>query len=183
MKTNSNKPEVFLTLGLPASGKTYFSERLAGDLGIFFLNTDRLRLAMIEKPAFSPEENEVVYRTMEHLAGQHLEQKLSVICNGNYNQRARRLHLQEMAARLDAMCFIILVEAPLDVVRNRIQTRDHEIAPEKMVHQPLELLERMQRAYEPPATDELVIRIDGTKPYEEQYRSFIEQRHKLEVRD
>lgn len=173
---NTTKPELYTTMGLPSSGKTYFSQRVAGELGVFFLNTDLLRLAMFDTPEFSAAENDVVYRAMNHVAERHVAQGLGVVCNGNYNQVARRAGLREIAERYGATCLTIWVDAPEEVLKRRIQTRDHEIEPEKMVHQPLELLERMQRTFEAPTADELVIHIDGTIPYEQQIHSFMEQR-------
>lgn len=168
----NKKPVLYITLGLPASGKTYFTQKLAADLGIFFLNTDALRMAMIKEPTFTPAEHKTVYRTMHHLAEQHLSQGLSIVCNGNYNQRIHRQAMYDMARSHGAEVYTILVEAPLEVITQRIQTRDHEIAPDKMVHQPLELLERMQKLLEAPKPDEPLITIDGTASYEAQYEAF-----------
>lgn len=173
------RAELFITLGLPASGKTYFTDRLAAALGLHHLNTDKLRLTMIEKPTFSPEENAHVYKEMTRLARERLARGESLICNGNYNQRIRRQAMRNMAKKLNARCITLYVDTPVDIVRDRIQTRDHEIPVEKMVHQPLELLERMQKAFEAPTGDELVIRIDGTLPYDQQLASFHAQHSQL----
>lgn len=161
-------------MGLPASGKTYFSQRLAGELGVFFLNCDNLRLAMIEQPTFAPDEHAMVYRTVAYIAEQHLAQGQSIICNANYHLRERRVAMQNIAQKCGAAYCILWVQTPYEVVKERVQTRDHEIPVEKMVHPPLELLERMSRAFEPPVADEPTVVIDGTKPYEEQRKLFFD---------
>lgn len=176
-----NQPVVYITLGLPASGKTYFTDRLANDLKLFHINTDKLRLSMIETPTFSPEENDLVYKEMARLAHGKLAQGVSIIYNGNYNQRTRRQVMRDMAESVNARCVTLLVETPIEIVRERIQTRNHEIPVGKMVHQPLELLERMQKAFEAPTSEEFVIRIDGTLPYDVQLVSFKEQYRQLEL--
>mgnify|MGYP004417308680 CR=1 FL=1 len=166
------KPTLYITMGLPASGKTYFSQQLAAELDTFFLNCDNLRLAMFEKPTFSPEEHAMVYRTVAFIAEQHLAQGQSIICNANYHIHNRREAMQELARACGAKYKILWVQTPYEVVKERIQSREHEIPVEKMVHPPLELLEKMSRAFEEPRDDEPVIIIDGTQPYEVQKRQY-----------
>lgn len=165
-------PTLYITIGLPASGKTYFTERLARDLGMFFLNGDGLRLAVNQKPTFSPEEHARTYALLSYIAGLHLEQGLSVICNANYHLQKRRRVMAELAASRGAGYQIIWVQVPYEVARERIISRAHEIPPEKMVDQPEALLERMNREFEKPGPHEPVIIIDGTRSYEEQYQQF-----------
>jgi predicted kinase len=160
-------------MGLPASGKTYFSERLAKELDIFFLNCDSLRLAMIEKPTFAPDEHAMVYRTVTHIAKEHLCQGQSIVCNANYHVLNRRVAMQQLASKMGVNYRILWVQTPYEMVRQRIQERDHEIPVEKMVHPPLELLERMQQAFEAPTDDEPTIVIDGTLSYEKQHQQFL----------
>jgi len=162
-------------MGLPASGKTYFSQKIAAEQGVFFLNVDNLRLAMIETPAFDPPEHRLVYSTVNFIADQHLAQRKSIVCNGNYHVAARRKAMKEMAERHGANYQIIWVKTPYGVVEDRIQSRDHEVPVEKMVHPPLELLARMNKAFEFPETTEPVIIIDGTASYDEQRTSFLRQ--------
>jgi predicted kinase len=162
------KPTLYVTMGLPASGKTYFSQQLAAEQDIFFLNCDNLRLAMYEQPAFDAAESKIVYGAVTFIADQHLAQGKSIVCNGNYHVRGNRDVMQSVAQKHNANYCILWTKTPYDVAKERIQSRDHEIPVEKMVHPPLELLERMSRAHEEPSADEPVISIDGTLPYEKQ---------------
>lgn len=165
-------PTLYVTMGLPASGKTYFSERLAAEHDIFFLNCDNLRLAMIERPAFDAAEGALVYNTVTFIAEQHLAQGMSIVCNGNYHVRSRRDVMKKLAHKYNANYQILWIKAPYEIVKERIQTRDHEVPVEKMVHPPLELLDRMSRAFDEPSEDEAVLIIDGTIPYDEQRKQF-----------
>lgn len=166
-------------MGLPASGKTYFSQKIAAEQDVFFLNVDNLRLAMVEKPAFDAAEHHLVYSTVDFIAEQHLAQGKSIICNGNYHIRKRRESMEKMTQRYQANCQIIWVKTPYEIVRERILKRDHEIPVEKMVHPPLELLERMNKASESPTSEESTIVIDGTLEFSEQHASFLRQLDKV----
>lgn len=176
------KPTLYLTMGLPASGKTYFSERLARDINCFFLNFDGLRLAMFEHPTFTLEEHAMVYRTAGYIAEQHLAQGRSIICNANYHLRDRRNNMRQITQKLHAELCILWVRVPYELAKTRIQSRDHDIPKEKMVHPPLELLERMNEAFEAPSASEPYIIIDGAKPYQEQYQQFLESQAAEPVR-
>lgn len=63
--TRQASPTLYITMGLPASGKTYFSQQFAEEYGIFFLNADSLRIAMIEWPQFTPREHKLVYGAVD----------------------------------------------------------------------------------------------------------------------
>jgi len=159
-------------MGLPASGKTYFSQRFAADEDIFFLNCDNLRLAMIEHPTFKPAEHALVYKTVRFIAEQHLRQGQSIVCNANYHRRDRREMMEKLAQETGADYQIVWVKTPYELVKERIQSRDHEIPIEKMVDSPLKLLQNMQAAFQAPDYSEPVIIVDGTKPYPEQRKQY-----------
>lgn len=164
-------PTLYITMGLPASGKTYFSQRFAEERDIFFLNVDNLRLAMVRRPTFEFTEGRMVYDTVTFIAEQHLMQGKSIICNGNYHVRRSRQEMKTLADKYDADFRILWIKTPYDVAKERITTREHEIPVEKMVHHPLELLEMMHTRHEAPTDDEPVIEIDGTRAYEDQRKA------------
>ena len=169
------KPTIFITVGLPASGKTYFTERLAKEYGIFFLNCDLLRLAMFTQPTFKPYEHAIVFGAANFIVEQHAHQGKSIICNANFNFRKNRKHAQHVAMRNGLDFRIIWVQTPIDVLTERIQSREHDIPAEKMVDAPLDILTKQQRNLQLPGKDEPVIAIDGTVPYNEQLKQFKQQ--------
>ncbi len=169
------KPTLFITMGLPASGKTYFSKRLAKDLGILFLNGDSLRMAMTRRPTFKPQEHALVFSAFNHIVKEHMAQGFSIVANANYHVQSKRREMQTMAEECGAGYCILWIQVPYEVAQERIENREHEIPADKIVDPPLEVLARMRRNFQEPEADEPVIKIDGTKPYEEQYRQFLKQ--------
>ena len=168
-------PILYVTMGLPASGKTFFSQRIATDLGIFYLNVDALRMAMMVHPTFEPQEHRTVFRTAHFIVEQHLLQGQSVVCNANYHVRNHRKELQRLADRCGATMQVIWVDVPYAVAQERIITRDHEIPTDKMKDDPLRILQRMSQQLQAPADDEPVIKINGTLPYKQQRNDFYAQ--------
>ncbi|HZM63976.1 MAG TPA: ATP-binding protein [Candidatus Saccharimonadales bacterium] len=173
-------PELLITTGLTGSGKTFFAEQLGTSVGAYFLDVDELRLAVTDnEPTFASPESAAVYRVATYFAGSHLLQGHSIICNGNYNQAARRESMRIMAEQHSALCLTIWIDAPDEVLRHRMQTRNHIFLSEQMNLQPLELLEHMQATFESPQDEQGVIRIDGTAPFQAQVTSFKNQRRRL----
>lgn len=169
------RPTLFITMGLPASGKTYFSQRLAKELNVFFLNGDSLRMAMIPKPTFKPQEHALVFSAFTHIVREQVAQGFSVVANANYHIERKRREMQAIAREHTADLCILWIQVPYETAQARILDREHEIPADKLVDPPLEVLARMKRNFQEPAADEPVMRIDGTIPYEDQYRQFVEQ--------
>ena len=166
--TRQATPTLYITMGLPASGKTYFSQRFAKEQNVFFLNIDSLRLAMVDQPQFTPSEHAMVYGAATFLAEQHLAQGMSIVCNGNYHFRDRRIAMQDMAKKYNAAYRILWIDTPYEVAKERILTREHEIPKEKEKDPWVEVLDRMKRNFQNPSETEPFIKVDGTIPYEAQ---------------
>jgi predicted kinase len=90
MKSN----HLFMLLGYPGSGKTYFSEQLAKDSGAIRLNADAMRVATlgtIEKAReFNDDtglQNSIVFGALDYAVLQILKSGNSVICDYQHNER------------------------------------------------------------------------------------------------
>lgn len=162
-------------MGLPASGKSFFSQRIAKELAIFYLNTDSLRMAIIPTPTFTAAEHQQVYRTADFLAEQHLQQGQSILYNANFHVRKNRQKAQKIAERHGATLCILWTQVTYEVAKQRILKRDHEIPADKMRDHPYDVLQRMHHDFQPPSPDEPVIVIDGTAPFQEQQKAFFAQ--------
>ncbi len=179
-KISMGTPELLITTGLIGAGKTKFSRQLAMEREIAFINADEVRLEHFDRLTFSTDETQQVYDIVDEMAIGHLEQGESVICNGNYNRHAERERMKKIARRCgEASFFIILVEAPYDLLPQRMLSRDHEIPPERRVDPPLAVLDLIVSAYEHPGYEPPVIRIDGTQEYGDQEWVYDMQKYAL----
>lgn len=162
------QPILYLTVGLTGAGKTYTSQRFAKDSDAIYLNGDALRMAMIEEPTFTADEHRMVYRAMDYIVGQLLQQGRSVIYNANFNRYQTRVEKYTLAKDCHARCIVFWVQVPFEVAKERVLMRQHEIPADKQRRDPLANLRALQATFEPPHSHEPVITVDGTKPYAEQ---------------
>ena len=173
--TRQATPTLYITMGLPASGKTYFSQRFAKEQNIFFLNVDSLRLAMVDQPQFTPREHKLVYGAVAFIAEQHISQGMDIVSNGNYHVWTHRKEMQERVHKCGAHFRILWVDTPYEIAKERILTREHEIPKEKEKDPWVDVLDRMSGQFQSPYEDEPFIKIDGTIPYEMQRAQALHQ--------
>ena len=165
-----NIPTLFVTFGFPGSGKTYFSKRLAKDLGAFHLNSDRLRSEIFPSKLYSPEDNKTVFGVMDYIAEELLSRSMSVLYDANVTKRIFRKRLQKIAKKAEANYLVLWIQVPLELALKRVRDRT-------------KLTTELQRKYEVPIDEETVLRLksqmedpvgeaniilDGTKTYKSQ---------------
>ncbi len=172
------QPILYLTFGHPGSGKTYFSSRLARDLGLFHLNGDRLRQELFEQPSYTLQETKSVFRVMDYVAEELLKRGMSVIYDGNMNKREFRDRVASVAKRAGAQYRLVWVKTPVALSTVRLRDR-HAQAPiaEKKYYTdpPADVVRRIIEESEEPAQDrEPHIVIDGALDYDRQKSAILE---------
>lgn len=124
--TEFKKPILFVTLGYPGSGKTFFSRRFAKDFECFHLNSDRLRLEIFPKPNYILSEHTTVFRVMDFLAGELLQRGISVIYDANVTKRIHRKRLLKIATKNQADFLLLWFKTPVKVALKRNKKRGSE---------------------------------------------------------
>ncbi|HEY8992946.1 MAG TPA: ATP-binding protein [Candidatus Microsaccharimonas sp.] len=178
---------LFMSLGHPGSGKTYFTERLAGKIGAVRINADALRMNMFGSfdaaRQFDAETgylNQVVFKALDYATVQILKSDTSVIYDVQQNQRMIRDKTSQLGIDNGAVPVIIWVKTPVDIALQRGQDRD--LTPDQQKHDYETMkasIEKHLQLIEHPTVDENVIVIDGTDSFDEQYLSFCDQIEKL----
>lgn len=118
------KPILFATLGYPGSGKTFFARKFAKELGLFHLNSDRLRSDIFPKPSYTVAENAAVFRNMDYIADELLQRGMSVIYDANSTKRIYRKRLQRIVKKRGAEYVLLWFKTPVEVALGRIRKRD-----------------------------------------------------------
>jgi len=109
--------------GLPGSGKTYFSRRLAERIPVTVLESDTLRRVLSPSPDHGSRESARLFRAIHALAEELLASGRSLVLDAtNLTERFRR-HLYAIADHTGARLVIVLIEAPPEVIRRRLATR------------------------------------------------------------
>lgn len=128
-------PFLLLTCGLSGSGKSWLAGQLAEPLAALHLRSDveRKRRAGIDAGAhsgsalaeglYSSEMSAAVYDDLARAATDGLAGGYTVIVDATFLRRAQRARFAELAAALGSSTGVICCQAPLSVLRERVQAR------------------------------------------------------------
>ncbi len=117
-------PVLILMSGLPGSGKSYLSERLAAELSAVIVESDRVRKALFSHPTYSARESTIVHRTCQQTMRWLLREGARVIFDATNLVEFQREMLYRLAERSGARLLIVRVVAPEDVIRERLARRN-----------------------------------------------------------
>ena len=117
------RPFFILVSGLPGTGKSYLSRRLAERLALAVLETDALRKTLFPTPIYSAEESARLFQTCHLLIEELLKQGIPVLLDSTNLIERHRERLYSIAERLGAKLLIVRAKAPLESVRHRLQRR------------------------------------------------------------
>jgi predicted kinase len=117
------KPVFVAVSGLPGAGESYFCNKLAERLPFVVLESDALRKILFSPPAYSPEESQRLFRAVHYLIERLLKKGVSLILDATNLSERNREYLYNIADRLGAKLILVRVEAPPEVVRERLGDR------------------------------------------------------------
>jgi len=117
------KPTFIAVSGLPGTGKSYFCSKLAERLPFVILESDALRKALFPSPNYSSQESSRLFQACHHLIEKLLKRGVPVILDATNLSEHYRERLYNIADRLDAKLILVRVEAPPQVVRERLEAR------------------------------------------------------------
>ena len=117
------EPALIVVSGLPATGKSYFSSRLAERLPLVILESDALRKTLFSSPSYSSKESSQLFRAIHLLVERLLKRGISLILDATNLSERYREYLYGIGDRLDVKLVLVRVEAPPEVVRERLESR------------------------------------------------------------
>jgi hypothetical protein len=116
-------PAFIVVSGLPGTGKSYFSRKLAERLPFVILESDALRKTLFSPPTYSPAESSRLFRAIHHLIENLLKKGIPLILDATNLSEHYRERLYNIADRLNVKLIIVRVEAPPEVVYERLKAR------------------------------------------------------------
>jgi predicted kinase len=117
------RPTFTVVSGLPGTGKSYFSGKLAERLPFLILETDALRKTLFPSPGYSQQESTRLFRACHLLIEQLLEKGIPIILDATNLSERYRERLYSIADRLGTKLILVRVEAPPEVVQERLGAR------------------------------------------------------------
>lgn len=134
--TRQRKGQLFLMSGLSGSGKTTVARQLAKQIGAIHIRSDAVRKHLAGVPLtekgeadlYTAEMNQKTYDRLLQLGLTLASQGYSVILDAKYDREATRLAAIEQAQAQELPLHILHCDAPLEVLKTRLQERQHDIS-------------------------------------------------------
>jgi len=117
------KPTFIVVSGLPGTGKSYFCSKLAERLPFIIPESDALRKALFPSPSYSSQESSRLFQACHHLIEGLLKRGMPLILDATNLSERYREHLYNIADRLAVKLILVRVEAPPQVVSERLKAR------------------------------------------------------------
>lgn len=116
-------PVLVVVSGLPGTGKSYFSRKLAERLPSVIVESDALRKRLCRSPTYSASESHRLFNACHRLIEELLGGGISVILDATNLVERHRERLYRIAEQLGVKLVVVQVEAPEELVRQRLQGR------------------------------------------------------------
>lgn len=120
------KPILIVVGGLPGTGKSYFCSKLAERLPFITLESDALRKVLFSSLTYSLQESSRLFQACHRLIEQLLRRGFSLILDATNLSERHREYFYSIADHLDVKLVLVWVEAPPQLVRERLKDRRNE---------------------------------------------------------
>ncbi len=174
--TDTNKPHLIITVGIPGSGKSFFAEHFADIFKAPIVSYDLIRKEIFTNPAFSDDEDEILKKVANHFLDEVLRTKRTVIFEGKTNLRSDRLALAKKAHNAGYEPLFVWAQAESSVAKRR--------ATKPSVEKPAltedEFMQK-QRQFTAPHPNEKAIVISGMHTFASQLKIVL--KHLIEPRN
>jgi predicted kinase len=116
-------PTLIVVSGLPGTGKSYFCRKLAERLDMVILESDSMRKQLFSSPTYDKEESTQLFKACHGLVEGLLRKGISVALDATNLEEHNRERLYHIADQSGARLIIVRMEAPPEVVRQRLERR------------------------------------------------------------
>ncbi|HEY1064189.1 MAG TPA: ATP-binding protein [Candidatus Saccharimonadales bacterium] len=157
-----NSPRLYLFVGYPGAGKTTIAKLIHEKTGAIHLWADHERHVLFEEVTHSKAESQELYTRLNAEADALLAAGKSVIFDTNFNFRADRDHLRDIARKHGAETLVIWVKTPRELAQKRAVEESHDQDTRIWGNMPAKSFERLANNLQPPDDNENFITIDGT---------------------
>jgi predicted kinase len=142
-------PVLVAVSGLPGSGKSYFCRQLSARLRFPIVESDVMRKELVPVPTHSPTESQRLFQACHMLIKDLLQKGISVIFDATNLVEHHREQLYRIADSIKAKLIFIRVEAPPELVRQRLHQRQSDIDPADSSDADWGVYQKMSRTVQP----------------------------------
>ena len=151
------EPPLVVVSGLPGAGKSFFCRTLAEKLPFLILGSDALRRVLFPSPQYNEHENKRLFSACHVLIEDLLGKGIPVIFDATNLLEHHREYVYRAAERTRAKLILVWVEAPPEVVRQRLLAREKAAIPEYHSEAGWEVYNRMRPRREKISRNHLVV--------------------------
>jgi len=137
-------PPLVVVSGLPGAGKSFFCRKLADRLPCLILASDTLRKVLFPSPQYSEAENRRLFSACHVLIEELLRSGIPIIFDATNLLERHREFLYRAADRAGARLILVWVQAPTELVKQRLLARERAAAPEYDSEAGWEVYQRMK---------------------------------------
>ena len=138
------EPPLIVVSGLPATGKSFFCRKLAERLPSLVLSSDSLRQTLFLHPKYDENENRQLFAASHALIQELLKRGIPIIFDATNLLERHREPLYHICNKAGAKLILVSIEAPEEVVQQRLLGRESGIDPEDRSQASWEVHERMK---------------------------------------
>jgi len=124
------EPPLIVVSGLPGTGKSFFCRKLVERLPFLILSSDALRKILFPSPQYEENESKRLFSACHALIEELLRKGIPVIFDATNLLERHREYLYRAAKRAEAKLILVYVEAPSEVVRQRLLAREKSAVPQ-----------------------------------------------------
>ena len=117
-------PRLLMLAGLPGSGKSTFAARVKEQHPFVGVESDRVRKELVSKPQYTPGEHSRVFRACHRLVEEFLTAGYPVLFDATNVTEKNRRPIYRIATNLCAPLAIVVVYAPPEIIRERMDARE-----------------------------------------------------------
>ena len=116
-------PVFVVVSGLPGTGKSFFSRKLAERTPFLIVESDEMRKALFPNPDYSAEESSRLFKALHSLLEELLQKGISIILDATNLVEFQRERLYHIGDKIGVKLILVQVTAPAEVVRERLRQR------------------------------------------------------------
>ncbi len=113
---------IFIVIGPPATGKSYFARHAAEEIGAVHLNTDIVRKKINKQGQYDEQSKELVYDHLLREMIHHARANEHVIVDGTFQKNKHRERFAREARKHSREVHFVEMRATEDTVKERLQS-------------------------------------------------------------
>ncbi len=138
------RPVFIVVSGLPGTGKSYFSAKLAERLSVKILESDNLRSVLFPSVTYSQAESSHLFQAIHLLTERLLKKGIPIILDATNLSEYYRERLYNIAERQNTKLILVRVEAPAQLVYERLKARAGKASSEDTSDADWQVYQRMK---------------------------------------